>query len=99
MEMETGMHPGESHEPSPTTQEAGEASISPPAGVPGKSVKAGFERAGAYVKDKMAACRDGGIEQVSQDIVGYTQSQPTTALLIATGVGLVVGMLLILGRR
>jgi len=47
----------------------------------------------------MAAYGDGGIEQVSQDIVRYTQSQPMTALLIATGVGLVVGMLLILGRR
>jgi ElaB/YqjD/DUF883 family membrane-anchored ribosome-binding protein len=97
--METGTHPGESDKPSPTTQEAGEASTSPPAGAPDKSAKAAFERVGAYVKDKMTAYGDGGIEQVSQDIVGYTQSQPMTALLIATGVGLVVGMLLILGRR
>jgi ElaB/YqjD/DUF883 family membrane-anchored ribosome-binding protein len=96
-EMETGTYPGESDKPS--TQEAGEASTYPQADAPGKSVKAGFERAGAYVKDKVTAYRDGAIEQVSQDIVGYTQSQPMTALLIATGVGLVVGMLLNLGRR
>jgi hypothetical protein len=39
----------------------------------------------------MAAYRDGGIEQVSQDIIGYTQSPPMTALLIATGVGVAPG--------
>ena len=39
----------------------------------------------------MAAYREGGMEQVSQDIVGYTQSQPMTALLIATGVGVAPG--------
>jgi hypothetical protein len=42
-------------------------------------------------REKMAAYRDGGMEQVSQDIVGYTQSQPMTALLIATGVGVALG--------
>ena len=62
--------------------------------------------AGVLVKDavdktreKVAEYRDTGIGQVSQDVVGYTRSQPVTALLIATGVGMFLGMLLALGRR
>lgn len=97
--METGTHPGESDKPLPTTQEPGEASSSPHADASGQSVKAGFERAAAYVKEKVDDYREGGIEQVSQDIGEYTQRQPMTALLIAAGLGVVVGMLLILGRR
>jgi ElaB/YqjD/DUF883 family membrane-anchored ribosome-binding protein len=42
----------------------------------------------------MAGYCEGGIEQLSQDILEYARSQPMAALLIATGVGLVVGMLL-----
>lgn len=90
----------------PTLQEAGDASTGPQAGVPGNTVRAGLERAGVYVKDavdktreKMAGYREAGIEQVSQDIVEYVRSQPMTALLIATGVGLFAGMLLTLGRK
>jgi ElaB/YqjD/DUF883 family membrane-anchored ribosome-binding protein len=111
METERGAFPGMSDKPwsqaTPTTQEAGDASTGPQAeDAPGKTVKAGLERAGVFVKDavdktreKMAGYREGGIEQVSQDIVEYARSQPMTALLIATGVGLFVGMLLTLGRK
>lgn len=105
METERGTYPGRS-EAASTTQVTGEASTAPPAAPPGKIVAGGRERASAYVKDavdktreKMASYRDGGIEQVSQDIVEYARSQPKTALLIATGVGLIVGMLLTLGRK
>ena len=108
METERGALPGMSDKPSPpptpTAQVASDASIAPRACGPGTTVKAGLERAGAYVKEavgktreKMAGYREGGIEQVSQNIAEYARSQPKTALLITTGVGLVVGMLLTLG--
>jgi ElaB/YqjD/DUF883 family membrane-anchored ribosome-binding protein len=110
MEIERGTDSGLSVTPwsqvTPTIQEAGRPSTAPQADSPGNRVKVGLERAGAYVKDavdktreKVAGYRDGGIEQASQDIVEYARSQPKTALLIASGVGLVVGMLLTLGRR
>jgi ElaB/YqjD/DUF883 family membrane-anchored ribosome-binding protein len=110
METERGAFPGMSDKPGsqapPTNQEPGNASTGPQGGAPGETVKAGLERAGVYVKDavdktreKMAGYREGGIEQVSQDIVEYARSQPMTALLIATGVGLFVGILLTLGRK
>ena len=111
METEKGTYPGRS-EAAPTAQVTGEASTAPPAAPPGKIVAgwseraSAYDRASAYVKDaldktreKMAGYRDGGIEQVSQDVVEYARSQPKTALLIATGVGLIVGMLLTLGRK
>lgn len=70
------------------------------------TVKAGLESAGAVVKDavgkareRLAGYREGGLDRVSQDIVGYTRSRPVNALLIATGVGLFVGMLLRRGRE
>jgi ElaB/YqjD/DUF883 family membrane-anchored ribosome-binding protein len=69
-------------------------------------VQAGFERAGAIVKDvaeragdTVASYREGGVGQVSDDILEYARRQPVTALLIATGVGLLVGMILGPGRR
>jgi ElaB/YqjD/DUF883 family membrane-anchored ribosome-binding protein len=69
------------------------------------SVQAGLGRAGAVVKDvadkareKLAGYREGGLDQVSADIVDYTRRQPVTAILIAAGVGLLVGMLLRPGR-
>ena len=72
----------------------------------GETVKAGFDRAGARVKDAadktrstLAGYCEGGLEHVSEDIVKYVRSQPMTALLIATGVGVLVGMLLVLGRK
>ena len=70
------------------------------------SGQAGFERAGTIVKDvadkareKLASYREGGLDQVSEDIVDYARRQPVTAILIAAGVGLLVGMLLRPGRE
>jgi len=70
------------------------------------SGQAGLGRAGAVVKDvadkareKLASYREGGLDQVSEDIVDYTRRQPVTAILIAAGVGLLVGMLLRPGRE
>ena len=110
MEIERGTDSGLSGTPwaqaMPTAQEAGRTSTTPQAGAPRNTVKVGLERAGAYVKDaldktqeKVTSYREGGIEQASQDIVAYARRQPKAALLIASGVGLVVGMLLTLGRR
>ena len=110
MEIEKGTDSGLSCTPwsqaMPTAQDAGRTSTPPQAGAPRNAVKVGLERTGAYVKDafdktqdKVASYREGGIKQASQDIVAYARSQPKTALLIASGVGLVVGMLLTLGRR
>ena len=69
-------------------------------------VQAGFERAGAIAKDvaerardTVASYREGGVGQVSDDIREYARRQPVTALLIAAGVGLLVGMILGPGRR
>jgi ElaB/YqjD/DUF883 family membrane-anchored ribosome-binding protein len=69
-------------------------------------VQAGFERTGAIVKDvaerardTVASYREGGVAQVSDDILEYARRQPVTALLIATGVGLLVGMMLGPGRK
>jgi ElaB/YqjD/DUF883 family membrane-anchored ribosome-binding protein len=71
----------------------------------GRAVETGVERAGVLMKDavdktreKVAEYRDKGLEQVSQDVTEYTRSQPVPALLIAAGVGLVLGMLLGRGR-
>ena len=110
MEPERGAFPGMSDKPwsqaTPTTQEAGDASTGPQADAPGKTVKAGLEQAGVYVKDavdktrdRVAEYRDKGMEQLSQEVVEYARNQPATALLIATGVGMVLGMLLARGRR
>jgi ElaB/YqjD/DUF883 family membrane-anchored ribosome-binding protein len=70
------------------------------------SVRAGFERAGAAVKDvtakareKLAGYREGGLDQVSEDVVDYARRQPVTAILISAGVGLLIGMLLRPGRE
>ena len=72
----------------------------------GSGVPAGFERAGAIVKDvadkardTMASYREGGFGQVTDDVLEYAKRQPVTALLIATGVGLLVGMILGPGRK
>ena len=74
--------------------------------VTGSTVQAGFERAGAIAKDvagkardTVASYREGGFGQVSDDVIEYARRQPVTALLIATGVGLLVGMLLRPGRE
>ncbi len=50
-------------------------------------------------RDKVAEYRDGGMEKVRHDVVGYTRQQPVTALCIAAGAGLVLGWLSSAGRR
>lgn len=47
----------------------------------------------------VARYRDGGVDQVKQDVVEYTKQQPMTALMIATGAGLLLGMLMAVGRK
>jgi ElaB/YqjD/DUF883 family membrane-anchored ribosome-binding protein len=96
--MESETNPTQAGQPSPTIR-GGEAPTSPKGSAPDESVQTRFARAGAYVKEKMAGYREGGIEQISEDIAEYTRTEPMMALTIATGVGLVVGMLLILARK
>jgi ElaB/YqjD/DUF883 family membrane-anchored ribosome-binding protein len=50
-------------------------------------------------RDKMSEYREGGMEKMRHDVVGYTREQPMTALLIAAGAGLVLGWLSATGRR
>jgi ElaB/YqjD/DUF883 family membrane-anchored ribosome-binding protein len=101
METERGAYPRPSDkvgsaDPSTTGQ----------AGAVGKAIETGLEQAGVFVKDavdktrdRVAEYRDKGMEQLSQEVVEYARKQPATALLIATGVGMVLGMLLARGRR
>jgi ElaB/YqjD/DUF883 family membrane-anchored ribosome-binding protein len=99
MEPERGTQPGMGDNPH-------EAMPSTPQDALGETVKAGLGRAGTLAKDAadktrdtLAGYREGGVEQIAEDIVEYVRSQPMTALLIATGVGVFVGMLLVLGRK
>jgi|Kansoi200Nextera_1026148.scaffolds.fasta_scaffold33633_1 hypothetical protein len=72
----------------------------PQASAPDKTVTTGQECTSAYVKKKVVAdFRVGGSEQISEDIVRYSRTEPMTAPIVATGVDLVVGMLLILARK
>ena len=57
------------------------------------------EGAVQQARDKMSAYREGGVDRVKNDLVGYTREQPMTALLIAAGAGLVLGWLSAAGRR
>jgi len=50
-------------------------------------------------RDKMTQYREGGMEKVRHDVLGYTREQPMTALLIAAGAGLMLGWLSSAGRR
>ena len=72
----------------------------------GEAVKAGVDRTDDLIQgtadkalEALASYRDGGVEEIAEDIVEYVRSQPMTALLIATGVGVFVGMLLVLFRK
>jgi ElaB/YqjD/DUF883 family membrane-anchored ribosome-binding protein len=101
METERGSYPG-----TPTTRAAGDPLTTEQSGTVGRGVETGVERAGVLVKDavdktreKVAEYRDKGFEQVSKDVAEYTRSQPVPALLIAAGIGLVLGMLFGVGRR
>jgi len=76
------------------------------AGTVGQAIETELERAGGFVKaaidktrEKVAEYREGGMEKVTQEVTEYTRSQPVPALLVAAGVGMVLGMLLTLSRR
>jgi ElaB/YqjD/DUF883 family membrane-anchored ribosome-binding protein len=71
-----------------------------------QSARQGLEQAGEYLNDTVSKTQqavarytDGGVDQVKQDVVEYTRKQPMTALLIATGAGLLLGMLMSVGSR
>ena len=64
------------------------------------------EQAAGYVqdavqqtRDKVAQYTEGGFERVRDDVVSYTRQQPVNALLVAAGVGLIIGWLTAAGRR
>jgi hypothetical protein len=48
---------------------------------------------------KLARYREQGVDKVWSDVVQYTRERPGTALLIAAGAGVVVGMLGVMSRR
>jgi ElaB/YqjD/DUF883 family membrane-anchored ribosome-binding protein len=50
-------------------------------------------------REKVAEYREGGFDKIRDDAVAYTRRDPVSALLIAAGVGLVIGWLTALGRR
>jgi ElaB/YqjD/DUF883 family membrane-anchored ribosome-binding protein len=63
-------------------------------------------QATGYVQDavgqaraKVAEYRHAGLDRVKGDVVDYTRQQPVTALLIAAGAGLVLGMITSIARR
>jgi ElaB/YqjD/DUF883 family membrane-anchored ribosome-binding protein len=95
-------NPGIGDGANPTTRES-----SPTGAALGETLKVGFDRAGALVKDAadktrdtLAGYRDGEVlARVLDDIAEFVRRQPMTALLIATGVGVFVGMLLAQGRH
>jgi ElaB/YqjD/DUF883 family membrane-anchored ribosome-binding protein len=71
-----------------------------------ESAREGAQQAAEYVqgaveqtREKLNEYREGGVERVRDDALRYTREQPMNALLIAAGVGLVIGWLTALGRR
>src|SRR5262245_33290382 len=66
----------------------------------------GWKTLGSRVADAADAAqrrfleyRDRGFDQVWDDVVSYFQAQPVNALLVAAGVGMIVGTLSGLRRR
>jgi ElaB/YqjD/DUF883 family membrane-anchored ribosome-binding protein len=71
-----------------------------------KSVREGLDAVGNYVSDtvetaqrRMVEFRDHGFDRVKDDVVKYTKEQPTNALLVAAGLGLLLGIFAGLRRR
>jgi ElaB/YqjD/DUF883 family membrane-anchored ribosome-binding protein len=71
-----------------------------------ESAREGAQQAADYVqgaveqtREKFNEYRDAGFGKVREDALTYTREQPMNALLIAAGLGLVVGWLTSLGRR
>jgi ElaB/YqjD/DUF883 family membrane-anchored ribosome-binding protein len=70
---------------------------SPTGAALGETLKVGFAD---KTRDTLAAYSEGDVfAQVLDDFVELVRRQPLTALLVATGVGLCVGMLLAQGRQ
>lgn len=95
MEPERGTYPGMGDKPYEATPTA------PQGAALGETVKAGVDRAGALAKDAaektrdtLAGYREGGVEQALGDLAECVRTQPLSALLVATGVGLFLGVLL-----
>jgi len=89
-----------------SSTQPGERSMTDQAREVVQSAREGFEQASGYVNDTMQKTqqavnryRDGGVDQMKQDVVDYTRQQPMTALMIATGAGLLLGMLMAVGRK
>jgi len=71
-----------------------------------ESAREGAQQAAEYVqgaveqtRETLNRYREGGFDRVKEDALSYTREQPMNALLIAAGVGLVIGWLTALGRR
>jgi ElaB/YqjD/DUF883 family membrane-anchored ribosome-binding protein len=104
--MNTGPSDREWTQATPSPRPAADPSSTGQAGSVGQAIEKELERAGGFVKDaidktreKVAEFRERGMEKVTQEVTEYTRSQPVPALLIAAGVGMVLGMLLTLSRR
>jgi ElaB/YqjD/DUF883 family membrane-anchored ribosome-binding protein len=90
----------------PSPRPAGDPSSTRQAGTVGQAIETELGRAGGFVKDavektreRVAEYRERGMEKVTQEVTEYARSQPVPALLIAAGIGMVLGMLLGLSRR
>ena len=88
------------------TASPGERSMTDQARDVAQSARQGLEQASEYINDTVSKTQeivtrytDGGVERVKEDVAEYTRKQPMTALLIATGAGLVLGMLMAAGSR
>ncbi len=71
-----------------------------------KSAREGIENAGEYInqtvsrtQDAVNRYREGGVDRMKEDVVGYTREQPMMALVVASAVGVFLGMLMAMGRR
>jgi len=71
-----------------------------------KTVREGLDSVGNYVSDtvdsaqrRIVEFRDHGFDRVRDDVVKYTKEQPTNALLVAAGLGLLLGIFSGLRRR
>ncbi|MGH7267361.1 MAG: hypothetical protein ACREMB_21280 [Candidatus Rokuibacteriota bacterium] len=51
------------------------------------------------IREKVAEYTDGGFEKMRDDALTYTRQQPMNALMIAAGVGLILGWLTAMGGR
>ncbi len=53
----------------------------------------------ATARQKMADLRGDGFDKMKSDVIDYAKEQPTQALLVAAGIGVLAGILLGLRRR